>query len=141
MYEYQVMLFELTNVSTTFQELINHVLYDYLDEFVIAYLDNILIYFDYEKSAIIDTDASEKAMRAQLQQIDNEEQKWLIACYTWKLTFTEQQYNIHDREMLAIVKALEQWKAYLQEAKHQTIIKSDHKNLQYFMMIKKLNEW
>ena len=38
------MLFELTNVSATFQELINYVLYDHLNEFVIAYLDNILIY-------------------------------------------------------------------------------------------------
>ena len=43
--------------------------------------------------------------------------------------------------MLAIVKALKWWRAYLQEAKHQTIIKSDHKNLQYFMTTKKLNEW
>ena len=43
--------------------------------------------------------------------------------------------------MLAIVKALKWWRAYLQEAKHQTIIKSDHKNLQYFITTKKLNEW
>ena len=43
------MLFELTNVSVTFQELINHVLYDHLDEFVITYLDNILIYFENKK--------------------------------------------------------------------------------------------
>src|SRR5437762_979151 len=47
------MLFKLTNVSATFQELINHVLYNHLNKFVIAYLDNILIYFknkeDHEK--------------------------------------------------------------------------------------------
>ena len=43
------MLFELTNTSTTFQELINHVLYDHLNEFVIAYLNDILIYFENEK--------------------------------------------------------------------------------------------
>ena len=42
--------------------------------------------------------------------------------------------------MLAIVEVLEQWRVYLQEAKHQTIIKSDYKNLQYFMTMKKLNE-
>ena len=53
----------------------------------------------------------------------------------------KQQYDVHDREMLAIVKTLEWWRAYLQEAKYQTIIKSDHKNLQYFMTTKKLNEW
>ena len=51
----------------------------------------------------------------------------------------KQQYNVHDWEMLAIVEALKQWRAYLLEAKHQTIIKSDHKNLQYFMTTKKLN--
>ena len=53
----------------------------------------------------------------------------------------KQQYDVHDREMLAIVKALKWWRAYLQETKHQIIIKSDHKNLQYFMTIKRLNEW
>ena len=44
------MLFELTNTSATFQELINHVLYDHLNEFVIIYLNNILIYSETEKN-------------------------------------------------------------------------------------------
>ena len=99
------------------------------------------MYFNYEKSAIINADASEKAMRVWLQQIDDQEQKWLIACYAWKLISTKQWYDVHDWEMLAIVKALKQWRIYLLEAKYQTIIKSDYKNLQYFMTIKKLNEW
>src|SRR5438046_2909419 len=38
------MLFRLTNISATFQELINHVLYNHLNKFVITYLNNILIY-------------------------------------------------------------------------------------------------
>ena len=42
--------------------------------------------------------------------------------------------------MRAIIKTLKRWKVYLLKSKHQTIIKSDHKNLQYFMMTKKLNE-
>ena len=42
--------------------------------------------------------------------------------------------------MLAIIEALKWWRIYLLEAKHQIIIKSDHKNLQYFMTIKKLNK-
>src|SRR5205809_5598012 len=44
------MLFELTNVSVTFQKLINHVLYNHLNKFVITYLDNILIYSENEKN-------------------------------------------------------------------------------------------
>src|SRR5436190_18239773 len=49
LYEYQIMLFELMNVLIMFQKLINHVLYDHLDKFVIAYLDDILIFFETEK--------------------------------------------------------------------------------------------
>ena len=37
-------------MSVTFQKLINHVLYNHLNEFVIAYLDDILIYFKNEKN-------------------------------------------------------------------------------------------
>ena len=50
LYEYQIILFELTNMSATFQKLINYVLYNHLNEFVIAYLNNILIYFENEKN-------------------------------------------------------------------------------------------
>ena len=52
--------------------------------------ESILMHFDYEKSVIINADTSERAMRAQLQQIDDQEQKRLIACYTQKLILTEQ---------------------------------------------------
>jgi len=45
-YEYTVMLFELKNASVTFQRLINDMLREYLNDFVITYLDDILIYLD-----------------------------------------------------------------------------------------------
>jgi len=44
LYEYMVMSFGLINASTTCQEMINDALRQYLDIFVIAYLDNIMIY-------------------------------------------------------------------------------------------------
>jgi len=40
------MLFELKNASATFQRLINDTLREYLDDFVITYLNDILIYSD-----------------------------------------------------------------------------------------------
>ena len=43
-YEYQVMPFSLTNALVSFQELINNTLREYLDIFVLAYLDDILIF-------------------------------------------------------------------------------------------------
>ena len=43
-YEYLVMPFGLTNAPASFQAMINDVLREYLDVFVIAYLDDILIF-------------------------------------------------------------------------------------------------
>ena len=43
-YEYLIISFELTNVSATCQDLINDTLQEYLNIFVIAYLDGILMY-------------------------------------------------------------------------------------------------
>ena len=40
------MLFELKNTPVTFQRLINDTLREYLDDFAITYLDDILIYSD-----------------------------------------------------------------------------------------------
>ena len=40
------MSFELKNASVTFQKLINNILREYFNDFVITYLNNILIYLD-----------------------------------------------------------------------------------------------
>ena len=43
------MQFRLINTPATFQKRINSVLGEHLDEFIIAYLDNIIIYFNSEE--------------------------------------------------------------------------------------------
>ena len=45
-YEYIVMSFKLKNVLVIFQRLINNMLREYFNNFVIIYLNNILIYSD-----------------------------------------------------------------------------------------------
>jgi hypothetical protein len=45
-YKYQVLPFGLTNGPATYQRYMNEVLFDYLDDFCTAYLDDILIYSD-----------------------------------------------------------------------------------------------
>ena len=44
----------------------------------------------------------------------------------------EQNYEIHDMEMLAIMRMLEEWRHYLKGARHSIEIWTDHKNLEYF---------
>src|SRR5204862_694277 len=47
-YKYKVVPFGLTNGPATYQRYMNDVLFDYLDDFCTAYLDDILIYSDNE---------------------------------------------------------------------------------------------
>jgi len=51
----------------------------------------------------------------------------------------ERNYEIHDKEMLAIICVLEEWRHFLEEVTHPVEIWTDHKNLEFFMMAKKLN--
>ena len=47
-YKCKVLPFDLTNRPATYQQYINNILFNYLDDFCTAYLDNILIYLDNE---------------------------------------------------------------------------------------------
>ena len=51
----------------------------------------------------------------------------------------EQNYEIHNKEMLAVIRCLKAWRHYLERAKLEFEIWTDHKNLQYFMTSQKLN--
>ena len=51
----------------------------------------------------------------------------------------KQNYEIHDKEMLPIICILEEWKHFLEKAVSPVEIWMDHKNLNYFMAVKKLN--
>lgn len=51
----------------------------------------------------------------------------------------ELNYEIHDKEMLAIVRALDHWRSELQGSSQKIEIYTDHKALEWFMSTKKLN--
>ena len=64
----------------------------------------------------------------------------VVAFISKLLNATEQNYEIYDKEMLAVIRCLEAWRHYLEEAKLEFKIWMDHKNLQYFMTSQKLNQ-
>jgi len=55
------------------------------------------------------------------------------------LNKAERNYEIHNREMLVIVRCLDKQRHLLEEAQSKFKIWSDHKNLEYFMSSQKLN--
>jgi len=88
----------------------------------------------------IKANSSDFASRAVLSQQLPREEKWHpVAFYSKSLSPVEQNYEIHDKEMLAIIYTLEEWRHFLEGAWHLVEIWTDHKNLEYFMTAKKLN--
>jgi len=68
------------------------------------------------------------------------DKKWrLVAFISKSLSDTERNYEIHDKEILAVVRCLEAWRHFLEGATVRFEIWTDHKNLEYFMKAQKLN--
>ena len=66
--------------------------------------------------------------------IECEDGRWRLVAYLSKsLNETERNYEIHDKEMLAVIRRLEAWRHLLEGAKFKFEVWTDHKNLEYFM--------
>ncbi len=86
----------------------------------------------------VEADASEGAVSAVLSQQQNG--VWQPVTFMSKsLSATERNYEIYDKELLAIMLALSEWCHYLMGAAKDVEIWTDHQNLQYFRQPQKLN--
>ncbi|GKC21956.1 putative reverse transcriptase domain-containing protein, partial [Tanacetum coccineum] len=149
-YEFQVMLFGLTNAPAVFMDLMNRVCKLYLDRFVIVFIDDILIYSKNRKeheghlsapiltlpkgseNFVVYLDASHKGLGAVLMQREK-----VIAYASRQLGVHEKNYTTHDLELGAVVFALKMWRHYLYGTK--CVVFTDHKSLQHILDQKELN--
>jgi len=70
-----------------------------------------------------------------------EDRKWrLVAFLSKSLNEIERNYEIHDKEMLAVIRGLENWRHLLKGAKYKFKVWTNYKNLEYFMKAQKLNQ-
>jgi hypothetical protein len=99
----------------------------------------ILIFPDDHEPYKVEADSSDYATGAVLSQLGEDEKWHPVAFLSKSLSAVERNYEIHDKEMLAIIRALEEWRHYLEGTQHPFDIWTDHKNLEYFMTAKKLN--
>ena len=77
-------------------------------------------------------DASEYAMGMVLLQKQPDNEHWHPVCYrSQAFTETKRNYDVFDRELLSIIRALEEWQHYLQGIPFE--LHSDHKNLLYWL--------
>jgi hypothetical protein len=88
---------------------------------------------------IVDCDASAYVVGAVLQQRDEKDKLHPIAFLSQTLDTTQRNWDIYNKELFAIVHALETWCPYLIGNIYCTIINTNHNNLTYFKAAHKLN--
>jgi len=99
----------------------------------------VLVAPDLDKEFRVEADASNYATGGVLS-INGSDKLWRPVTFISKsLSDIERNYEIHNKEMLAVVRCLEAWRHFLEGVIMKFEIWTDHKNLKYFMKAQKLN--
>jgi len=94
---------------------------------------------DIDKKMRMEVDASDY-VTGEVLLMECEDKLWRPVMFL-SISFNEMKrnYEIHDKEMLAIIRGLEAWRHLLEGAQFKFEIWTDYKNLEYFMKAQKLN--
>ncbi|CAJ0922866.1 unnamed protein product [Ranitomeya imitator] len=201
-FEYLVMPFGLANAPSVFQSFMHDIFREYLDKFLIVYLDDILIFSDDWESHVKQVRMVFQVLRANSLFVKGSKclfgvqkvsflgfiftpstiemdpvkvqaiQDWIqptslkslqkflgfanfyrrficnfssiakpLTDLTKKGSFSpaERNYDVGNRELLAMKWAFEEWRHWLEGAKHRVVVLTDHKNLTYLESAKRLN--
>jgi len=99
----------------------------------------VLVAPDLDKEFRVEADTSNYATRGVLSMKCSDE-KWRPVTFISKsLSDPERNYEIHNKEILVVVRCLEAWRHFLEGTVVKFEIWTDHKNLKYFMKAQKLN--
>ena len=104
---------------------------------------------NFNKRFYLQADASSYSVGAVLSQKGNHSTTMLAKChkpilhpvayYSATFTPTERNYDIYERELLAVMKTLAHWRQYLGWTREPFVILTDHANLQYWKSPRNLN--
>ncbi|CAJ0932073.1 unnamed protein product [Ranitomeya imitator] len=88
----------------------------------------------------VEVDASEIGAGAVLSQRSSDGSVMKpCAFFSRKFSPAERNYDVGNRDLLAMKLAFEQWRHWLEGAKHRVVVLTDHKNLTYLESAKRLN--
>ena len=100
----------------------------------------ILIQPDPSRQFIVEVDASDTGVGAVLSQRSASDEKiHPCAFFSRRLVPAERNYDVGNRELLAVKLALEEWRHWLEGAEQPFVVWTDHKNLSYIQTAKRLN--
>ena len=87
---------------------------------------------------IVETDASNYALAAILSIQDADSEVHPVASKSQTFTRSKLNYDVHDKELLAIYEVFKSWCHYLEGSTFPVDVVTDHKNLEYFATTKVL---
>ena len=105
-----------------------------------AMLSNpVLAHPDQTKPFLLETDASNVAIGAVLSQQQDDGRYRPVAFLSKSLSPAEKNYDTYNQELLAIIRALEEWRHLLAGSDHELPVITDHANLQFYRTKQNLN--
>ena len=97
----------------------------------------ILVHFDPSKECHVETNSSDYVSAGVLSQKDNGILH-PVAYFSKRIAPAECNYEIYDKELLAIIRCFKEWRPELEGTAMPVKVLTDHKGLKYFMTTKKL---
>lgn len=94
---------------------------------------------DPDRQFIVEVDASDSGVGAVLSQRSADGKVHPCAFFSRRLSSSERNYCVGDKELLAVKLALEEWRHWLEGSVVPFIVWTDHKNLEYLRTAKRLN--
>jgi len=94
---------------------------------------------DIKRPFELEVDASAFAIGAILRQKNDDGKSYDVGYYLKALNETERNYDIWDREFMAVVFRLRNWQHLLAGSPHEVMVWMDHANLQYYRHPQKIN--
>ena len=89
----------------------------------------------------METDVSDYALAAILSIMTKNNEIHPVAFHSRIFSTPELNYDIYDKELLAIFEAFKIWQHYLEGSTSLIDVVTDHKNLEYFSITKILMCW
>jgi len=96
----------------------------------------ILMHWVLNAQLVVETDTSDYALAAILSIMTKDNEIHPVVFYSWMFSTLELNYDVHNKELLAIFEAFKIWQHYLEGSASPIDIVTDHKNLEYFSMTK-----
>ena len=99
----------------------------------------VLRHFDPDRKTVLECDSSDYTLGGILWQPDHDGVLHPVAYFSKNLLPAECNYCIYDKELLAIIRCLEEWRPELESTEEPIKILTDHRALEYYTKEQKLN--